>query len=144
VWPDSEEKRDHLLAALARSDLLVLSSNRLYDSLRRNPRRWPLTIAFYRALFSGALGWELAADFASAPALGPWWVDDSGAEEAFTVYDHPRVFVFRKSAAWDAQRAAAALADVDLETIYALRADEVTDAPAELGVPALRGPTGSH
>ena len=142
VWPDTEAKRAHLQTVLDRADYLVLSSNRLYDSLRRNPRRWPMTIAFYRGLFSGALGFAPVADFASLPGLGPWWVDDSGAEEAFTVYDHPRVLVFRKTDAYRADRTAAILAAADLAAVEPLRADQVTDPPADLGVPPPRSATG--
>ena len=63
----------------------MLSSNRFTGSLPRNPLRWPMTIDYYRALFSGALGFELAAEFSSPPRLARGRVHDQGAEEAFTV-----------------------------------------------------------
>jgi hypothetical protein len=142
VSPDTEAKRAHLQQVLDRADYLVISSNRVYDSLRRNPRRWPMTIALYRALFAGELGFALAGDFASHPSLGPLWIDDGGAEEAFTVYDHPRVFVFRKTDAYRPQTTAAVLARADLAAVEPLRADEVVDPPADLGIPPPRSATG--
>jgi hypothetical protein len=101
-----------------------------------------MTIALYRALFSGELGFALAADVASFPSLGPLWADDSAAEESFTVYDHPRVFVFRKTDAYRSARTAAILARADLDAVEPLRADQVSDPPADLGLPPSRSATG--
>jgi YYY domain-containing protein len=61
--------------------------------------------AYYRALFDGRLGFELAADFSSYPSLGPLKFPDDRAEEVFTVYDHPRVLLFRKTSRFSPQRA---------------------------------------
>ncbi|RME45373.1 MAG: hypothetical protein D6796_10590, partial [Caldilineae bacterium] len=44
----------------------------------------------------GELGYEKVAEFATPPRLGPLVVDDQAADESFTVYDHPRAFIFRK------------------------------------------------
>src|SRR5690606_16956096 len=40
-------------------------------------------------------------------------VDDSGAEESFTVYDHPEVWIFEKTDAWDPDRAFALLMEAN-------------------------------
>jgi hypothetical protein len=135
---DDAAKRARMQHVLDRSDYIVVSSNRFYGSLSRNPRRWPMSIAYYRALFSGELGFELIGDFASYPALGPWWRADQEAEEAFTVYDHPRVFIFRKTAAYDAARTAAILARVDLARVERRPARQVTDPPAHIELPPPR------
>ena len=63
-----------------------------------------MTVAYYRALFGGALGFEQAADFTSYPSLGPLSFDDGLAEEQFTVYDHPRVLLFKKTPAFSLAR----------------------------------------
>lgn len=117
---DTAEKRESLLDWLDEADYIITGSNRLYASVSRLPTRYPLTIAYYSALFSGELGFELVADFASYPALGPFQFPDQEepfpvpealhqylpaavrvpmppAEEAFSVYDHPRVLVFRRT-----------------------------------------------
>lgn len=124
---DTVEKRLALLAELNEADYIVLSSNRLYASIPRLPQRYPMTTEYYRLLFNGALGFELAAEFVSYPTLGPCQFPDQEtpfplvepvdtnarpcsiilppAEEAFSVYDHPTVLIFRKTAAYSRDRA---------------------------------------
>jgi YYY domain-containing protein len=129
---DTPQKREALLNWLDEADYIIIGSNRLYASIVRLPTRYPLTIAYYRALFSGQLGFELVADFTSYPAIGPFQFPDTEepfpvpeapyqyraapvsvplppAEEAFSVYDHPRVLIFRKTAAYSRARAEALL-----------------------------------
>lgn len=138
VWADTAAKRDHIQNAIDAADYIVISSNRLYGSLTRNPRRWPMTMEVYQAIFSGQLGFDLAADFVSFPHLGPLQFDDSAAEEAFTVYDHPRVFVFKKGSAYRSETTRVILARADLKAAVARRADAVDDPPFELPIPAVR------
>jgi YYY domain-containing protein len=135
---DTPEKREQFYAWLDQADYIVTGSNRIYASVSRLPARYPLTNAYYKALFSGALGFELVADFTSAPAIGPFQFPDQEtpwplpravheyqpqeivvplppAEEAFSVYDHPRVMVFHKTAAYSRQRVEALLGGIDLD-----------------------------
>ena len=111
---DTEAKRERVLDVLAQTEFIVLSSNRLSGSIPRIPRRYPMTIRYYEALFSGELGFDEAADFTSYPSIFGVEIPDDSAEEAFTVYDHPRVRVFQKADGYDANVARAILADVDL------------------------------
>ncbi|NJL92922.1 MAG: hypothetical protein HC915_03970 [Anaerolineae bacterium] len=111
IAEDDPLKRDLLLQGLDEADYLTISSNRFYDGVTRIPDRWPLTERYYEALFGGELGFELALEWTSYPRLGPleWknqvlptddlpgWLNEFEVEEAFTVYDHPAVFVFRKT-----------------------------------------------
>ncbi len=60
---DTPEKREQLYDWLDQADYIFLASNRLYASIPRLPTRYPLTIAYYQALFAGELGFELVADF---------------------------------------------------------------------------------
>ncbi|MDX9955920.1 MAG: DUF2298 domain-containing protein, partial [Anaerolineae bacterium] len=124
---DDPSKWQLLHTWLEEVDTIVLSSNRLYGSIARLPQRYPLTVAYYQALFDGSLGFELAAEFVSFPALGGCQFEDQEApfaipaaryttarkcsipypeaEEAFSVYDHPRVLIFAKTAAYSRERA---------------------------------------
>ena len=52
-------------------------------------------VRFYRELFAGRLGFEQVASFSSQPRLLGITLDDLDAEEAFWVYDHPPVKIFR-------------------------------------------------
>lgn len=139
VWEDDERKRARLQLILDQSEYITISSNRFYDSLSRNPRRWPMTLEYYRALFTGELGFALAADFTASPRLGPWRIDDQSAEEAFTVYDHPRVLIFSKTSAYDPARTAAILAQADLHQVERKTAAHVTEEPVELPLPSVSG-----
>jgi YYY domain-containing protein len=114
-YEDSPEKRDIMVEVLNSTDYLTISSNRFYDSLSRLPMRFPMSMAYYDALFAGELGFELVQTFESTFTFGdftisdqtlptydvPGWVNEFEAEEAFHVYDHPVVFVFRKTDAYD-------------------------------------------
>ena len=114
---ENEQKRQHLIAALDAADLLVLSSNRLYRSIPRTPWRYPMARRYYELLFAGDLGFRLERAFTSYPRLGPVEIPDEGAEEAFTVYDHPRVLIFRKTEAYSHDRVASLLNAVSLTGI---------------------------
>ncbi|MGE0462582.1 MAG: DUF2298 domain-containing protein, partial [Vicinamibacterales bacterium] len=119
---DTPRKLDLLIEQLGAADYVVLSSNRLYDSIPRLPMRYPMTIRYYDALFSGALGFERVADVTSYPSLGPLRVPDQSAEEAFSVYDHARVQIFMKTSQWSPARARALLGSVDWESVIRLPA----------------------
>lgn len=132
---DTPEKRARALEWLARADWIVLSSQRLVWSIPRLPLRYPMTTAYYRALFEGRLGFERAAVFHVKPALGPLEIDDIGgrvgfrlpplgfeepfwgAEEAFSVYDHPPVWIFRKRPDFSLDQARRVLESVDLDAV---------------------------
>lgn len=110
-WEDELIKRDRITQILNETDYILIPTNRRYDTHSRNPVRWPMINAFYRALFAGELGFELVATFEQTFELGPLrvsdqylptysaptWLNEFEAEEAFHVYDHPAVFIFRKS-----------------------------------------------
>ena len=95
-WEDIPEKRTQLYEWLDQADYIVLSSNRLYGSIPRLPSRFPMTTRYYEALFSGELGFEPLVSFTSRPQLLGIEINDDNADESFTVYDHPRVDIFRK------------------------------------------------
>lgn len=94
-----------LLDQLAEADYITLTSNRVYGSTVRLPMRYPATMRYYHYLFSGELGYELAADITSYPKIFGFRIPDQIAEEAFTVYDHPRVLIFRKTDSFSRERA---------------------------------------
>ncbi|MBN1265394.1 MAG: glycosyltransferase family 39 protein [Anaerolineales bacterium] len=147
-WPDNQnddadaepDKLERIVNDLEEGDYLIIATNRQYGTIPRTSVRYPLSDAFYRALFdcpttqsvlacgaylqpNGSVsdtGYELVAVFASHPAVGALQLNDQLAEEAFTVYDHPKVLIFRKTDAFNAEKLGAMLAEVDLRNIQNL------------------------
>lgn len=99
--PDNPQKLQKTLQILDDADYIVLSSNRLYMSIPRLPRRFPFTIEYYKMLFSGELGFSLQKIFSSYPHLYQWEFNDDDIEETVTVYDHPKVLIFKKGTQYD-------------------------------------------
>jgi YYY domain-containing protein len=144
-WDDNEEKLARFLETLDKGDAIFISSNRQWATTTRVPERYPLTTEYYRALigcpsaeqviwcynvakpgmFQGELGYDLVAVFESYPTLnipgiGSFEVNDQFAEEAFTVYDHPKVLIFHKTSAYSRERAKEILGAVDLSHVVHL------------------------
>ncbi len=119
-FPDTEEKWIEIETKLEEIDYVILSSNRVYGSILSAPERYPKTAKFYRDLFSERLPFEKIAEFTSRPSLPlpinlcipiPWFsygkinqshvcqgiefIDDY-VEESWTVYDHPKVTIFKR------------------------------------------------
>ncbi len=95
---DNADKVERVAAQLAELDLVVESSPRVWDAVTRIPARYPSTIRLFDLLDSGALGFERAVTFDAEPGIGPFRLADASAEEAFSVYDHPEVRIWRRVA----------------------------------------------
>ena len=124
------QKFDKLTGLLADTNYFVLLSNRLYATIPRLPDRYPITSEFYRKMFSGDLGYELAysgsryvgglgvdyyedpfarLDFGppegfESPSNGLFTAGFGWADESFSVYEHPQTFVFKNVEGYSAQR----------------------------------------
>jgi len=99
--PDDPTKLRKLYSVLAESDYYVLSSPRAWRTIGRLPDRFPLMTRFYRELFAEKLGFREIASFERSPTLLGVEIDDSSAEEAFWVYDHPPVRIYRRTGSLD-------------------------------------------
>ena len=123
---DTPHKFDGLAADLARADYILFYSNRLYGTITRLPERYPVTSAYYRLLFGGELGYQLANVETAYPNLaGVTLVDDTYgrpglpkpkgqelppglninlgyADESFSAYDHPKGLIFENVERFDA------------------------------------------
>jgi YYY domain-containing protein len=121
---ENENKRRELIAALDAAETIVLSSNRLYRSIPRVPWKYPLGRRYYELLFAGELGFRLERVFTSYPRIGPLEIVDDDAEEALTVYDHPKVLIFRKTPAYTHDRAASLLGSVSLANLVRVPPNE--------------------
>jgi hypothetical protein len=117
--PDDLKKIHTMSTEIAAADYIMLSSNRLYGVIPRLRERYPITSAYYQALFAEELGFELERSFSRYPNLfGISLVDDplswpslpdpgidwpepalriGHVDESFSIYDHPLVLVFRNT-----------------------------------------------
>lgn len=124
---DGFDKTTEIAHTLSRADYLIFFSNRLYGTIPRLPERYPITGRYYRALFSRELGYTLVNVQTAYPELlGVRFVDDTFgrpnlpepmmpreegaaaltldlgyADESFSVYDHPKVMIFRNDGRLD-------------------------------------------
>ena len=116
---DDSEKRGQLLAKLNRADYVILASQKLRDSIPRMPHRYPFTISYYQGLEDGTLGFDKVAEFTRELNFLGLPISTRSAEEAFSVYDHPPVSIFKKSARYNPQAL--------VERFNAIPLDGVTD-----------------
>jgi 4-amino-4-deoxy-L-arabinose transferase-like glycosyltransferase len=100
--PDDEKKWEMLMKKLRQSDYVILASNRLYTPLPKLADCskfkvcYPLATKYYEKLFDGSLGFRKIKEFTAYPHFGPWQINDDSADESFSVYEHPKVIVFKK------------------------------------------------
>ena len=104
--PDTSAKWEGIKSTLLLTDYIIIASNRLYVPLQKLTdckvlpayRCYPLTSVYYKKLFDGTLGFKKVAEFTDYPTI-PFTnihlVDDS-SDESFTVYDHPKIMIFKK------------------------------------------------
>ncbi|HEY2979857.1 MAG TPA: DUF2298 domain-containing protein, partial [Anaerolineales bacterium] len=144
-WDETPDKLSRFVTTLGQGDYIFITSNRQWATIPRVPERYPLGTQYYRLLigcpadkdviwcynvakpgqFEGRLGYDLVRVFESfptleIPGLPAWSVNDQFAEEAFTVYDHPKVLIFQKRADYDGRRVQALLSAADLTGVVYL------------------------
>ncbi len=157
-WDDNPEKLERFTRILDQADYILISSSRQWGSLPRLPERFPMTSAYYRSLlgcppektiewcyrvakpgmFAGDLGFELVQVFQSDPSIGNLGVNDQFAEEAFTVYDHPKVFVFKKTDQYSPDTVQDILSTVDFSKIVRVPPMQAPSRPENLLLPSER------
>ncbi|MGH2478650.1 MAG: hypothetical protein ACRDHW_03205, partial [Ktedonobacteraceae bacterium] len=91
---DTPAKAQVLASMLMQVGAITMPTDRLDKSIPRLPNRYPLTIHYYQLLLSGQLGFHLAATFSNHPSFLGITLDDSGADESYSVFDHPSARIF--------------------------------------------------
>ncbi len=97
--PDTMDKAQQLANQLSTANVVVISSQRLLRSIPKLPDRYPMTTRYYQLLFAGKLGFSLAAHFEYHPQVLGFQLNESSADESFSVYDHPPVWIFTRNGA---------------------------------------------
>ena len=135
-WWDTPDKVDMFMRVLPQADYLILPSQRGIWSVCRIPKTYPMTMAYYQALFDGSLGFKLVGEFQRPIKIGPYYISDLAgtvttsmpklpvvnlsswaAEEAFSIYDHPPVWIFEKTADFSAEKLREFLDSFDLTKV---------------------------
>jgi YYY domain-containing protein len=145
---DNFEKREGFERWLAEADVIALSSQRALWHVPRLPLTYPMTTRYFEALFNGELGFDLVAEFHADLHIGPLYISDTGgklgwgapptigwpppgehaAEEAFSVYDHPPVWIFRKTERYDPTVVSQILGEIDLNQVVFTNPGQATQA----------------
>lgn len=102
---DAPDTAARLARALAQVDYLAISSGRQIEVMPRLPERFPTVTRYYRALLAGELCFVRVLYIDRGYPLFFWRLDDSFAQEAWRVYDHPIVQIWRKQPCFDSEEA---------------------------------------
>jgi YYY domain-containing protein len=151
-FDDNADKLHRFLSILNQADYIFSSSGREWATTVRVPERYPLTTLYYRDLlgcpedkdivwcyrvaqpgmFQGKLGFDLVYVQQSDPNLGSLRFNTQFAEEAFTVYDAPKVMIFRKNSSYNPAQVLSILSSVDLSKVINWTPYEASQYPGNL------------
>lgn len=94
-WSD-ENRRKYIASRLALADWIVMDDTFLTQYQHLSEATHAATKQHYRDLFAGKLGFQLVKTFKVYPSLFGWTINDDDAELTFRLFDHPRIFIFRR------------------------------------------------
>jgi 4-amino-4-deoxy-L-arabinose transferase-like glycosyltransferase len=91
-----DEKRSYIASMVAQVDWIVIDDTytQWYDHLPESD--YAVVKQYYRDLFEGRLGFELDRTFKVYPSLFGFEINDDGSEFSFRLFDHPRIWVFKR------------------------------------------------
>jgi hypothetical protein len=91
-----DEKRNYIASRLSQANYIVMDDTFLqfYQHLPMSEHAAVKT--YYDDLFAGRLGFELMRTFKVYPSVFGVQINDDAAELTFRLFDHPRVFIFRR------------------------------------------------
>jgi YYY domain-containing protein len=154
-WDDNDSKRERFIKILDETDYIYITSNRSWGTTVRVPERYPLTTTFYESLidcpegkdilwcysvatpgmFTSNLDFDLVEVFQSEPHIGNIIsINTQFAEEAFTVYDHPKVFIFKKNDSYRSENVREILNAVDLTNVPHIIPGDAASYKESLGI----------
>ncbi len=120
--PDTQQKWEGIVNQLEQVQYIIIASNRLYVPIQKLancqkypfPRCYPIASMYYKNLFAGRpilqgtsfanlpgarhLIFKKIKQFSISPQI-PLMnipINDQSADESFTVYDHPKIMIFKK------------------------------------------------
>lgn len=94
--PDTKEKFEQQKTILRNAHYFISESPKVKNTINRLPMAYPFTNQLYKELKDGSLGFTQVAQFTSYPQLGSFELNDEHTEETFTVFDHPKITIFKR------------------------------------------------
>jgi hypothetical protein len=90
------EKRAHIQTRLDQVDWIVMADDftEFYEHLPAAEHG--VVKQYYQDLFAGRLGFTLERTFKVYPSLFGYEINDDRAELTFRLFDHPRIFIFKR------------------------------------------------
>ena len=111
IAPSEPSKIDKIATLVAGGDWMIVASRRHHAVLPRLTGRFPEMCGYYDALWSGRLGYKVVARFTRRPPLPQILQPEIWAEETFTVFDSPELFVLRNTGRMSAVEVATQMAE---------------------------------
>lgn len=94
---DTKDKVSLVLRRMAKADYIIFPTARISDSIPRIPGEYPYTTPLIQLLWAEKLGFTLEKTFKDRPSFLGVTFNDDLADESFSVYDHPKVVVFKNT-----------------------------------------------
>lgn len=95
---DDPVQWQNIYATILNGDYYIISSKRIYQSIRQWPAKYSAAGDFYQRLFNDQTSLELIREFTSFPRFEAldftYFVDDQNSPSSFTIYDHPKVLIY--------------------------------------------------
>jgi 4-amino-4-deoxy-L-arabinose transferase-like glycosyltransferase len=93
-----DEKRAYIASRVAEVDWIVMDDTYLQWYYHLPESDYGAVQQYYRDLFEGRLGFTLDKTFKVYPSLFGYEINDDGSEFSFRLFDHPRIFIFKRAA----------------------------------------------
>jgi 4-amino-4-deoxy-L-arabinose transferase-like glycosyltransferase len=94
--PSDDDRRRYIASRLALADWIVMDDTFVEFYAHLPEDEHGVVKQYYQDLFAGRLGFELVRSFKVYPSLLGVTINDDAAELTFRLFDHPRIFVFRR------------------------------------------------
>jgi hypothetical protein len=96
--PSDDWRREYIASRLQLADWIVMDDTYVQWFAHLPAPEYNVMKEYYRDLFAGRLGFELVRTFKTYPSLFGYQINDDASEFSFRLFDHPRIWVFRRSA----------------------------------------------
>ena len=96
--PPDPDPQGYINAQLAGAEWIVIDDTNVQNYQHLPDWKYHVVKQYYRDLLDGKLGFELAKTFKTYPSLFGKDINDDDAELTFRLFDHPRVYIFHRTA----------------------------------------------